>query len=169
MAAIDTRAVNDAWGHDEHAKSAAQEAEWPAVLAHVSGEQAYTLIEIGRSAEAVEMIRHVHRTHRGQIPALLRAWLSAAEAEAASVVGDKVTCRNALDQAARLLPEHDHPDPELPYLALNRHHLARWRGTTWFGSLTLTPSRICGGRWQGWTGRSTGLRQGCGAIWGTHC
>ncbi|GLX96763.1 XRE family transcriptional regulator [Herbidospora sp. NBRC 101105] len=126
--AIDTGAVNDAWDHYERAKSAAQEAERPAVLAHVSGEQAYTLIEIGRPAEAVELIRYVHQTHRGQIPALLRAWLSAAEAEAASVLGDEVTCRNALDQAARLLPEDDWPDPELPYLALNRHHLARWRG-----------------------------------------
>ncbi|GAB1819784.1 hypothetical protein [Herbidospora sp. RD11066] len=125
---IDTGAVNDAWDHYERAKSVAQEAERPAVPAHVSGEQAYTLIEIGRPAEAVQLNRHVHQTHRGQIPALLRARLSAAEAEAASVLGDEVTCRNALDQAARLLPEDDRADPELPYLALNRHHLARWRG-----------------------------------------
>ncbi|WP_433436295.1 hypothetical protein [Nonomuraea sp. CA-141351] len=43
--AINTLALNDAWTHYEHAKAAAYEAEDPAVLAYVSGEQAYVLMD----------------------------------------------------------------------------------------------------------------------------
>jgi hypothetical protein len=57
----------------------------------------------------------------------LRTWLSAAEGEAAAILGDEATCRNALDQAARLLPDGP-ADPNTPYLSIDAHHLARWRG-----------------------------------------
>ncbi|MFB4285964.1 XRE family transcriptional regulator [Nonomuraea sp. MTCD27] len=125
--AINTLALNDAWTHYEHAKAAAYEAEDPAVLAYVSGEQAYVLMELGRPAEATELLQHVHAQHRDHVPARLRTWLSAAEAEAAAILGDETTCRAALDQTAALLPEGD-SDPDMPYLSINAHHVARWRG-----------------------------------------
>ncbi|WP_371781246.1 XRE family transcriptional regulator [Streptosporangium subroseum] len=125
--AINTGALNDAWDHYEHAKAAAHEADDPAVLAYVSGEQAYVLMELGRPAEATELLQYVHATYRDRIPARLRTWMSAAEAEGAAILGDETTCRAALDQAAALLPEGD-ADPDMPYLSINAHHLRRWRG-----------------------------------------
>ncbi|MFI9840400.1 XRE family transcriptional regulator [Nonomuraea sp. NPDC051941] len=125
--AINTLALNDAWTHYEHAKAAAYEAEDPSLLAYVSGEQAYVLTELGRPAEATALLQHVHAQHRDHVPRRLRTWLSAAEADAAAILGDETTCRAALDQAAALLPEGD-SDPDMPYLFINAHHVARWRG-----------------------------------------
>lgn len=126
--AIHTGALNDAWNHYEQAKAAAREADDPAVLAYVSGEQAYVLMELGRPAEATELLQYIHATYRDRIPARLRTWMAAAEAEGAAILGDEATCRAALDQAAALLPEGD-ADSHMPYLSINAHHLARWRGS----------------------------------------
>lgn len=125
--AINTGALNDAWNHYENAKAAAHDADDPAILAYVSAEQAYVLMDLGQPAQATEVLQHIHATHQSRIPARLRTWLSAAEAEAASILGDEATCRAALDQAAKLLPE-GHADPNTPYLSIDAHHLARWRG-----------------------------------------
>ncbi|NBE95092.1 helix-turn-helix domain-containing protein [Nonomuraea sp. KC401] len=126
--AVNAVALDDAWNHYERAKAAGREAEDPAVLAYVSGEQAYVLMDLGRPAEAAELLQHIHATHRNRVPARLRTWLAAAEAEAAAVLGDEVACRQALDQAAAALPEGD-GDPEMPYLSINAHHFGRWRGS----------------------------------------
>ncbi|MCC5579712.1 XRE family transcriptional regulator [Microtetraspora sp. AC03309] len=124
--AINTGALNDAWTHYENAKAAAREADDPAVLAYVSAEQAYVLMDLGQPAQATELLQYIHTTHGDRIPDRLRTWLSAAEAEAAATLGDETTCRAALDQAAALLP--DGPgDPDMPYLSIDAHHLARWR------------------------------------------
>ncbi|MBG0827545.1 XRE family transcriptional regulator [Planomonospora sp. ID67723] len=125
--AINTGALADAWDHYERAKAAAREADNPAVLAYVSGEQAYVLMDLGRPAEATELLQYLHATHRDRIPPRLRTWLAAAEAEAAAILGDEATCRTALEQAAALLPDGA-ADEDMPYLSLDRHHLARWRG-----------------------------------------
>lgn len=126
--AINTVALNDAWNHYEAAKAAAREADDPAVLAYVSGEQAYVLMDLGRPAEAAELLQYIHATHRDRVPARLRTWLASAEAEAAAVLGDEAACRRALDQAAAVLPDGD-ADPDMPYLSINVHHFARWRGS----------------------------------------
>ncbi|MET9063480.1 XRE family transcriptional regulator [Streptosporangium sandarakinum] len=125
--AINTGVLLDAWDHYEHAKAAAREADNPAILAYVSGEQAYVLMDMGRPAEATELLQHIHATHRDRIPARLRTWLAAAEAEAAAILGDENTCRTALEAADTLLPEGS-DDAGMPYLSLDIHHLARWRG-----------------------------------------
>lgn len=125
--AINTGALNDAWNHYENAKAAAREADEPAILAYVATEQAYVLMDLGQPAQATELLQYIHTTHRDRIPARLRTWLAAAEAEAAAILGDEATCRHALAQAAALLP--DGPgDPDMPYLSIDAHHLARWRG-----------------------------------------
>jgi len=45
----------------------------------------------------------------------------------AAAAGEETACRHALDQAAREI-EHGPSNEELPFLALNAVHLARWRG-----------------------------------------
>jgi hypothetical protein len=125
--AIDRCALKDAWDHHENAIAAARETGEPAILAYASAQQAYVLIDLGQPAEATALIQHVRGTYDRHVPGHLRTWLAAAEAEAAAILGDETTCRTALDQAAALLPEGD-PDPALPYVSLNNHHLARWRG-----------------------------------------
>ncbi|RJL31812.1 helix-turn-helix domain-containing protein [Bailinhaonella thermotolerans] len=125
--AIDMCALADAWEHYERAKAAAREAEDLSVLAHVSGEQAYVLIDLGRPAEAVELLQDLNAGYRNRLPGRLQCWLAAAEAEAAAVLGDEATCRTALEHAERALPAGD-ADPALPYLTLSAAHLARWRG-----------------------------------------
>ncbi|WP_067179909.1 hypothetical protein [Microtetraspora niveoalba] len=125
--AINTGALNDAWTHYENAKAAAREADDPAVLAYVSAEQAYVLMDLGQPAQATELLQYIHATYGDRIPDRLRTWLSAAEAESAAILGDEATCRAALDYATALLP--DGPgDPDTPYLSIDAHHLARWRG-----------------------------------------
>ncbi|WP_433352823.1 XRE family transcriptional regulator [Microtetraspora malaysiensis] len=126
--AIDTCALKDAWDHHERAISAAREADDPAVLAYAQGQQAYVLMDLGRPAEAAEVLHYVRDTFDLRVPGHLRTWLAAAEAEAAAILGDERTRRTALDQAAGFLPG-ENADPSLPYLALNTHHLARWRGS----------------------------------------
>lgn len=126
--AIDRCALSDAWDYHEAAISAGREAENDALVAYARGQQAYVLIDLGRPAEAAELLHHVRHTYDSRVPGHLRTWLAAAEAEAAAILGDETTARRALDQAAALLPEGD-TDPSLPYLALNTHHLARWRGS----------------------------------------
>ncbi|MBB2914817.1 transcriptional regulator with XRE-family HTH domain [Streptosporangium becharense] len=125
--AIDTCALSDAWDHHERAISAAREAEDPALIAYARGQQAYVLVDLGRPAEATELLQHIRTTYDRHVPDHLRTWLAAAEAEAAAILGDETTCRTALDQAAALLPQGG-ADPTLPYVFLDKHHLARWRG-----------------------------------------
>ncbi|WP_211301371.1 hypothetical protein [Murinocardiopsis flavida] len=125
--ALDSGHLDKAWKHYEIAKSAARECESPAVLAHVTAEQTYTLLDNGYDDEALQLVRHAHQQAPRKLPGLLRAWLFAAEGEALAVVGDGDAARKAMDAAARYLPD-DPEDPELPFLMLNETHLARWRG-----------------------------------------
>lgn len=57
----------------------------------------------------------------------MRSWLAAAEGEMRAAGGDSDGAHRALEEAEQLLPPGD-SDPELPFLALNSTHLARWRG-----------------------------------------
>jgi len=73
------------------------------------------------------MVRAAYDETRTAIPHQLRGWLRAAEAEMAAAAGHESTCRTALDSAAREVG-HGPAGQDLPYLALNETHLARWRG-----------------------------------------
>lgn len=125
--ALDLGDVAEAWRLHDVARAAAREAGDPSVLAHATAQQAYALLDVGRGAEAVRLIRHAHSQDSAKLPPLLRSWLYAAEAEALSVVGDESGCHHALDLAADMLPLTA-ADERLPYLALDATHLARWRG-----------------------------------------
>lgn len=122
--ALDRAEVRDAWDYHEQAKAAALEGGDPTVLAHVQAQQALILIdahEPGMAADAAEAAFG----HASGTPPLMRAWLSAAYAEALAANGADAQTRRRLDQARRLLEEADGED--LPYLMLTPEHLARWR------------------------------------------
>ena len=126
--ALDAGDITQCWNLHDVAKLAAKQGDNPAVLAHVTAQQAYALLDAGRPADAVELMRYASTPDAiRRIPARLRAWLAAAEGEALATLGDEVSARHQLDRAAQLLPAGD-VDEELPYLMLNETHLARWRG-----------------------------------------
>lgn len=125
--AIDTDRLVVAWNHFETAAAAAREAGNRSLLAFAAGEQAYVLLDLGQPADALEKVHTVHDQAGSTIPHLLRGWLYAAEAEMAAADGQETVCRATLDRAAS---EIDRPVTagDLPYLALDSGHLARWRG-----------------------------------------
>jgi tetratricopeptide (TPR) repeat protein len=125
--AIDMGHLPRAWAHFERATAAAREAGDPCLLAFAAGEQGYVLLDLHRPADALAMVRAAYNETRTAIPHQLRGWLRAAEAEMAAAAGQETTCRTALDSAAREVG-HGPAGEDLPYLALNETHLARWRG-----------------------------------------
>ena len=124
--ALDVGTSRESWEHFERAKSAAREAEDPALLAFATAEQAYVLLDLGQGDQAAEIVEYARRRAGGTVPAVMRTWLAAAHAEMAAAAGDADTANHALDDATDLLPAE--PDTALPYLALNATHLGRWRG-----------------------------------------
>jgi tetratricopeptide (TPR) repeat protein len=124
--ALDAGSVGQAWEHHERAKTAARESGSAALLAHATGQQAFILIDIGRTADALSMLQEAQEI-AGSAPRLLRAWLAAALGEGYAAVGDRDGALRSFDQASTLLPaETTHP--ELAFLFLGGSHLARWRG-----------------------------------------
>ena len=126
--ALDAGDLQKAWDLHDVAKSAARQGENPSVLAHVTAQQAYALLDAGRPTDAVELIGYASvPSITRKVPPRLRAWLAAANAEFLAAAGDRTAALRLLDQATDLLPGGD-TDPELPYLMLNEANLARWRG-----------------------------------------
>lgn len=124
--ALDVGDPAKAWLHHEDAKRAARESKSPAILAHVTAQQAYALLELDRTTDAVSVVRYARQEAGQQVPAMLQSWLWAAEAEALAAAGDAAGSQTALDNAEAHLPASD--EDGLPFLYLNDAHLARWRG-----------------------------------------
>jgi hypothetical protein len=74
------------------------------------------------------MVRAAYEETRTAIPHQVRSWLLAAEAEMAAAAGEESACHHALDGAAQEISYGAAASEDLPYLALNESHLARWRG-----------------------------------------
>jgi len=125
--AIDMGRLPRAWAHFERATAAAREAGDVCLLAFAGGEQAYVLLDLHRPKDALAMVRATYDETHAAVPHQIRGWLRAAEAEMAAAAGLETTCRKALDYAAREVG-HGPSGDDLPYLALNETHLARWRG-----------------------------------------
>lgn len=124
--ALDAGRLRTAWDLYELAKHAAREAENTALLAYVTAEQAYVLLDSNAAQDAIELVRYAHRRDPQALPHRLRAWLFSAEAEMCAAAGDaQGTCR-ALECADTALRAND--DTALPYLMLDEPNLARWRG-----------------------------------------
>jgi tetratricopeptide (TPR) repeat protein len=124
--ALDVGTPRESWEHFERAKSAAREAEDPSLLAFATAEQAYVLLDIGQTHEAMELVQYARHQATGVVPVLMETWLAAAQGEMATVRGEVDAAHLALDQAADLLPAES--DDLLPHLVLSEIHLARWRG-----------------------------------------
>jgi tetratricopeptide (TPR) repeat protein len=125
--ALDLGDPAKAWRLHEIARHAAADSDDPTIIAHVRAQQGYALIDIGRYDDAVRLMSSARKDATGRVPGLLMSWLWAAEGEAHAAAGNETAARQALDTAARILPP-DEVTEELPFLALNDTHLARWRG-----------------------------------------
>lgn len=126
--ALDVGAADRAWRNYELAKQAAREADQPEYLAHAMGEQAYVLIDAGRTDLAVELVSAALNVSSA-IPRRLQAWLLGAQAEMFALNGEVQACKRALDRATRMLPNDGVlRDPDMPSIFLTEAHLARWRG-----------------------------------------
>jgi len=125
--AIDMGRLPTAWGHFETATAAAREAGDPCLLAFAAGEQAYVLLDLGQPGDALAKVRAVYDQTHSAIPHQMRGWLRAAEGEMAAAARRHGVCYWALDEASAEL-SHGPSGHDLPYLALNDTHLARWRG-----------------------------------------
>jgi tetratricopeptide (TPR) repeat protein len=125
--ALDAGSVGQAWEHHERAKTAARESGSAALLAHATGQQAFILMDIGRTADALSLLHEAQEIAGDRVPPLLRAWLAAALGEGYAAVGDRDGALRSFDHASALLPtETTHPD--LAFLFLGGSHLDRWRG-----------------------------------------
>ncbi len=125
--AIDMGRMDAAWNHFETATAAAREAHDNCLLAFAAGEQAYVLLDLGQPTEALDKVRTVYDQTHAAIPHQMRGWLRAAEGEMAAASRKQGDCHRALDEASAELG-HGPSGEDLPYLALNDTHLARWRG-----------------------------------------
>ncbi|APU22929.1 helix-turn-helix domain-containing protein [Actinoalloteichus sp. GBA129-24] len=124
---LDGGLLGEAWQHYENAKAAARESGNAALFAHVIAEQAFVLIDIGRTADAGEVTGHALAAARQSAPTILLAWLAAAHGEALAADDQSAQSLRAFDRAARALPA-DTVHAETPYVAMNDVHLTRWRG-----------------------------------------
>jgi tetratricopeptide (TPR) repeat protein len=124
--ALDVGTPRESWEHFERAKAAAREAEDRSLLAFATAEQAYVLLDLGDAERAAELVDYARKQAGSAVPSLMRTWLAAAHAEMCTATGNADAARLALDEASGLLPAD--PDDVLPYLVLNKTHLARWRG-----------------------------------------
>jgi tetratricopeptide (TPR) repeat protein len=125
--ALDLGKAAEAWQHHERGKEIAAECHLTPFEVHTAAEQAFVLLDLARTADAVALLDAAHtRADRSASP-LFRAWLSAARGEALAAAGEHAASMRSFDVAADLLP-NDTANPDGPYVALNPVHLARWRG-----------------------------------------
>jgi hypothetical protein len=124
--ALDLGDVPGSWQHYEHARSAAAQSDSVAHESHAAAEQAFVLIDVRETRDAVELLDGARRRADASSPQVLRAWLAAAHGEALAAHADQTASLLAFDRAAELLSD-DRAD-ERPYVALDPVHLARWRG-----------------------------------------
>lgn len=126
--ALDRGSLSQAYRHHEIAKSAAREAASVTLLAHATAQQAFILLDVGQTAEAVDMLSHARSNAEGHAPRLLLSWLAAAHGEGLAAHGDRSAALHAFDQADALMPAET-VHRTLPFLAFNPTHLTRWRGS----------------------------------------
>lgn len=125
--ALDLGFHAESWKHYEQAKSAALESEENAYHAHAVAEQCFTLIDLGDTVAAAELLEPSRRDAKKRFPAILRAWLSAAHGEVLAANGQRNESLKLFDEADSLLTG-SRSNPDGPYIVLDRNHLSRWRG-----------------------------------------
>ncbi|MGH3846652.1 MAG: hypothetical protein ACRDS0_35320 [Pseudonocardiaceae bacterium] len=125
--ALDLGDITESWQHYEQSRCTAAQSNSIPYEAHAAAEQAFVLIDVGVTSDAVDLLDSARRCADATSPRVLRAWLAAAHGEALAAHGDRTASLHAFDRAAELLPVSSTPD-DRPYVALDPVHLARWRG-----------------------------------------
>jgi hypothetical protein len=125
--ALDLGEIDRAWAHHEAARQTAREAGSPALLAHAMVQQAFVLTEVNEVNTALDLVSEALTVAGTAVPPLMVSWLSAGEGEVQAIAGNDRHSRAAFDKAAELLPAEP-TNPDLPYIQLDRSHLARWHG-----------------------------------------
>jgi hypothetical protein len=126
--ALDLRNAKQSWQCYERAKAAASESNSEAFVAHAAAQQAFVLIDVDRSAEAVALVAQARERAAKSSPTVLRSWLAAAHGEALAANMDHSASLRAFDDAAYLLSVDAVPATEGPYIVLDQVHFDRWRG-----------------------------------------
>ena len=122
--ALDLGRPKESWQLHEQARALAHESQDLSVIAHVTAQQAYALLDAGRAGRAIAQFEAARAAAATKVPGLVRAWLAAAEAESRAAAGDATLAARLLDKAQREPLQED----VIPYLVLDSSHLARWRG-----------------------------------------
>lgn len=125
--ALDRVALRSAWDLHERAILAAREAGSVPLLAHAIAQQAILLVDLGEVDAAVEQVREARVLAGASAPAVVGAWLAAAEGEVRAAAGDRDGALGAFDDAGDLAPVGLR-DAEFPFVFLDDGHLRRWRG-----------------------------------------
>jgi hypothetical protein len=123
---LDLGDLPSSWQHYEHSRGAAAQSDSIPHESHATAEQAFVLIDVGATGDAVDLLDSARRRADAAASPVLRAWLAAAHGEALAAHGDQTASLHAYDRAAELLPKD--PIDERPYVALDAVHLSRWRG-----------------------------------------
>jgi len=124
--ALDMGRLAEAWEHHANGRSVAVEDGLDSFEAHTAGEQAFVLLDLGRTADALAALSSAIHTGVRSAPHL-RAWLLGAIGEAHAADGHRTASLRAFDAASALLPA-DSDTSAGPYVALDDAHLTRWRG-----------------------------------------
>lgn len=125
--ALDMGRLTEAWQYYEQSTAAARETGSPAFEAHAQAEQAFVLLDLGHTNDAVDVLATTRKRLARRTEPVLRAWLTAAHGEALAADGQRAVSLQAFDHAAVLLPDQPH-NHNGPYVALDAVHLSRWRG-----------------------------------------
>ena len=123
--ALDLGRPKRSWSLHQQARALALEASDVGVLAHVTAQQAYALIDVGRPSEAAEQMAAARHAAGSGMPDVVNAWLAAAEAEARAACRERGSALRLLDEAEGKLSAGGDP---VPFIFLDAGHLARWRG-----------------------------------------
>jgi tetratricopeptide (TPR) repeat protein len=125
--ALDMGNVAEAWRLHEIATAAGRESGQVTSLAYARAQQAYVLLDAGRTADAHAVITAARAQGGTAIPPVLRAWLLSAEGETLAALGQRDAALRVLDAATDAVPTQPRDDA-LPYVMLDASHVARWRG-----------------------------------------
>jgi transcriptional regulator with XRE-family HTH domain len=125
--ALDVGDVPEAWRQYTLAVTVAAQSAGPAFAAHSAAGQAFTLVDLGDSRQAAELLDVTRKRAERRTSQLIRSWLAAAHGEALAADGQSAESLRAFDRAEVLLPD-DPVSSDGPYVVLDTVHLGRWRG-----------------------------------------
>jgi len=93
----------ESWRYYEQGKVAASESGVGAFEVHTAAQQAFVLVDIDRSAEAVNLLASARTRAINSSSTLLRSWLAAAHGEALAASQQNKESLQAFDDASNLL------------------------------------------------------------------